>query len=516
MNGNFFRITTLFLALFFCVPVQATDEIEVLVSSNSPIYFKVLSGLQYSLEYPAKILYLNESRNELTSITNLNDTTKPIITIGNSATSYIRKNSNRKIIFSVTNFSKENIEYAKGNSCGSFSEVPVESIFKILKDLFPSIKKITSFYSTNQENYYSKKGTQIDLFYGIEYKAIQLNEEANLKLEIEKLKNSTDAFFIIPDPIYNKDNFEMISNFSKENKVLLFSNLGSLTELGMAFSLDLDYFDVGLKTGYLANRVFKKEIECDKGPYTFPEKEIFKINQEYLQASGFELTEAMTQKTETDRLYNTAVDLFFRGKRETSINILNYINKKYPNNKSSNEFLKFVVNEKYEKQIRLLIQDGNQYLQNKKFVEAKNSFTKVLNINPSYPGIKEKIQESTFLHSEQKRTEANSLENSKNYFQAIKIYAESLRILSSNTQAKQQLDTLRRKLKEKIPSMHTEGLSFYDSRKYNESIQVYEKILLIDADDKKAKEYLRLSMEKKEALEKLKNCKDDKVNPCSI
>ena len=54
---------------------------------------------------------------------------------------------------------------------------------------------------------------------------------------------------------FSFDNFTFLSNFAQINHILLFSNLSSLTEFGLGFSIDNDYFDMGLKTGKLLNEI---------------------------------------------------------------------------------------------------------------------------------------------------------------------------------------------------------------------------------------------------------------------
>ena len=110
------KLLLLFI-LFSFQPIFSETEIPVIVSSNSGVYIKVLSGLKYSIKSPQKILFFNENREEINSVLQSNS---PIITIGNQATYYVRKNSNTKIIFTATNYSREGIQYEKGNTCGFF------------------------------------------------------------------------------------------------------------------------------------------------------------------------------------------------------------------------------------------------------------------------------------------------------------------------------------------------------------------------------------------------------------
>ncbi len=488
-------------------------EIPVIVSSNLSVYIKVLSGLKYSIKTPQKILFFNENREEINSVLQSNS---PIITIGNQATYYVRKNSNNKNIFTATNYSREGIQYEKGNTCGFFSEIPIQKLFLSIKDFSPNAKTITTFYTSATGNYYTQIANQIDFLYGLNFKSIQVSQEEVFLSELQKLKNNTDVFVVLADPLYSRENFETLSKFCKENHILLFSNISSLTDLGIGYSLDVDYFDLGIKTGNLANEILKNPEKCNLGPFSFPERELLKINTEYLKESGFSISREIVQKTEIDDLNLAGMDLYFNGKKATALNIFKYILKKSPSNENALKYSQLIVNEKYDDQIKGLLEDATKLYDSQKYSESRLLFEKIYKINPNIPSIKEKIEQCIFASSEQKRQQAIQSQSSGQYFQSITYFLESLKILPTNSNAKQGLDLLRKNLSETIPQMMNDGLLLYNHRKYKEAISVFKNILLIEEGNKKSREYYRLSQEKMEAIEKLSNCKNSKENPCAL
>jgi len=503
----------LFLLLFVCTSLYSETEVPVIVSSNSGVYIKVLSGLKYSIKFPQKILFFNENREEINSVLQSN---LPIITIGNQATYYVRKNSSTKNIFTATNYSRDGIQYEKGNICGFFSEIPIQKLFLSIKDFSPTAKTITTFYTSASGNYYTQIANQIDFLYGLNFKSIQVQQEDSFSSELQKLKNKTDVFVVLADPIYSKENFELLSKFCKENRILLFSNISSLTDLGIGYSLDLDYFDLGIKTGNLANEILNDPEKCSMGPFLFPERELLKINSEYLKDSGFSISKEIIQKTEIDDLNLAGMDMYFNGKKATALNIFNYILKKSPSNENSLKYSQLIVNEKYDDQVKKLFEDANKLYDLQKYSEARFVYEKIYKINPNIPTLKEKIDQCTLASSEQKRQQAIQSQTAGQYFQSITYYLESLKILSSNSNAKQGLELLRKKLSETIPQMMSDGLLLYNQRKYKDAISIFKNILLIEEGNKKSKEYYRLSQEKMEAIERLSNCKNSKDNPCAL
>jgi tetratricopeptide (TPR) repeat protein len=286
--------------------------------------------------------------------------------------------------------------------------------------------------------------------------------------------------------------------------------------LWIGYSLDLDYFDLGIKTGNLANEILNDPEKCNMGPFLFPERELLKINSEYLKDSGFSISKEIIQKTEIDDLNLAGMDMYFNGKKATALNIFNYILKKSPSNENSLKYSQLIVNEKYDDQVRKLFDEANKLYDSQKYSEARLVYEKIYKINPNIPTIKEKIDQCTLASSEQKRQQAIQSQTAGQYFQSITYYLESLKILSSNSNAKQGLELLRKKLSETIPQMMSDGLLFYNHRKYKDAISIFKNILLIEEGNKKSKEYYRLSQEKMEAIERLSNCKNSKDNPCAL
>lgn len=504
------------LILFLSLNLYSNqDEIYVILSSKSSIYLKQLSGIKYSFRNQLSVLTIGEDKEKIEKI--LEDKSEiPIITIGNQASYYVRKFSNRKALITGTNYSKEGLVYEKGNSCGYFSEVPIHKFFEFLKEFDPKIRKITIFFSSNNGNYYTQVSGYSDILYGKNVKILKITDEENLEKELGNLRGNTDAFFLIADPIYNQSSFELVSDYCKKNRILLFSNLSSLTEIGLGFSLDADLFDTGIKTGELANEVMKNPEICNMGPYFFPQKELLKFNIEYLEESGFKIPNELREKTELDEISNTGIELYLNGKKSTALNIFQHVLSKNPKHADASKFSKIIINEKYDTQVSGILSQADKLFDNKKYNEARTYYEKALKVNPNLNGIKEKIDSCSFFQSEQKRLEASNLENSGKYFQAIQVYTDSIKIYPLNNQSKQGLEILRKKLSEKVPTMLDEGMVLYNQRKYSESIPIFGNILLIDESNKKAREYLRLSKDKMEAIYKLKNCKDDKINPCSL
>jgi len=289
-----------------------------------------------------------------------------------------------------------------------------------------------------------------------------------------------------------------------------------LTDLGLSYSIDQDYFEIGIKIGNLLNQIQTGQEKFELGPISFPSRQLFKMNSDYLAASNIVIPEKMKTRFEIDTWNNSAIDLYSKGKIQTSLNLFQYVLRKDPSNETTNYYIKLIYNEKYESKIKTYLKEAESLFEKKLYQEAARVYDKIFKLNPYYPGIKEKKQEAMFLDSERKKEEALAKETAGQVFSAILLYQEAVQIYPENKSAKESLFRLRQKLTPQIPEYHEKGLDLYNKRRYADSISIYENILLIDSEDKRAKEYLRLSKEKKEALHKLMNCKIDRENPCKL
>jgi len=490
--------------------------LDVIVSYPSPIYLKVLSGLKYSTDTKLNIKYLNQYKQELESSENLPSDKKIVLTIGNTATTYVRQNTNHITLFALASYSKESLEYERGGLCGILAEVPIEKIFQSVRDFFPERKKIYTFYSKSSKSYYTEYEKNLDMLFGLFFKKIEVKDDLEFKNEVYKLAGKAEVFFVHYDSIYTRENFEVLSEYAKKNNILPVSNIASLTDLGLSYSIDQDYFEIGIKIGNLLNQIQTGQEKCELGPISFPSRQLFKMNSDYLAASNIVIPEKMKTRFEIDTWNNSAIDLYSKGKIQTSLNLFQYVLRKDPSNETTNYYIKLIYNEKYESKIKTYLKEAESLFEKKLYQEAARVYDKIFKLNPYYPGIKEKKQEAMFLDSERKKEEALAKETAGQVFSAILLYQEAVQIYPENKSAKESLFRLRQKLTPQIPEYHEKGLDLYNKRRYADSISIYENILLIDSEDKRAKEYLRLSKEKKEALHKLMNCKIDRENPCKL
>ncbi|HNH06883.1 MAG TPA: hypothetical protein PK683_00165, partial [Leptospiraceae bacterium] len=108
------------------------------------------------------------------------------------------------------------------------------------------------------------------------------------------------------------------------------------------------------------------------------------------------------------------------------------------------------------------------------------------------------------------------LEAGKQVFPAIRKYLNSIRILESNAKSRNSLARIREKEIKNIPLYIRTGKGYYEQRKYGQAEELFQNVLLADPDNKNAKEYLRLSADKKTAMLKYEECLKTSDKKCHL
>lgn len=515
---KYYKIILFITLSIFNFPIN--PETPVLVSSKSTLYNKVLAGIQYSAKTPLKIFYMEDlpvNWSEKTLFGNENTSgDKTLITVGNRATQEARTKTKVRNLFTMVSFSRSTIKYELGSNCGLFSDVSLEKLFLLIREIKVEARNVYMFYSLPTGNYYTEVGRDIDFMHGFIFRPVFVSETSTLEKELEKAKDEIHAIVLQPDPLFDKENFSILSEFAKKKQIPLIANFNSLTELGIGMSLDIDYYGLGVQTGNLLNDLNQQKTKCNFGPYSFPKNEFLKINEDYLKESNLEIPKSLHFRMELDELNQSGIDLYSKRKTGSAFNVFQYALNRDPDNELANFYSTKITSEKYNSKIYSLMEEASLLMNQEKYTEASILYSKVLSINANYPVAKEKYTQSIFLASEKKRKEGDSFQKKGSSFQAISSYLSALKIDSTNRDAKISLEKLRRDLKTKLPEMHQLGEKYYNTRSYENACANFENILLIQPDDKKAIEYLRISKAKRDALEKLKNCSNNKESPCAL
>ncbi len=127
---------------------------------------------------------------------------------------------------------------------------------------------------------------------------------------------------------------------------------------------------------------------------------------------------------------------------------------------------------------------------------AKTIFTELHNIDSNYPGLDYYLKRIEVI--EYNYRNAENLIAQKNYLRAIP-YLELCSPYIKDCELK--LFQQRKNLKTNIPAWEKDGIRFYDNRQYRECINIMEKILLVEPENRNANIYLPRAIKRNKAIE---------------
>jgi len=503
-----FSIIFFFFFYQLSIHSKSTKSVEIILSTDNSIYEQALYGIQSILDAEFKITYydiiLSENISMESYFQNLEASGVPlVIAIGPQAAKAAKENLNKiPVVFSMISNPKI-LGLNQKNFCGVGMDISISEFFQTLNEIDPSIRKVYSFYSSNELNYQAGEGNFRDIEYKLLYYPIKVTEE-NFETNLDKLKEEADAFYMISDPIYNSIRFEKLSAFAKKNNIILMTTFPSLVKAGATFSINPEYSKIGVETGSMANRILEGKSNCNKERVLLPSQSAFYINEEYASSSGIQIPDQILERAKQTKLFSAGVTLLNENKLQSAKIIFESILKKDPNNNSAQTYLTLTIERITGSKTKELLKSANSLFSSGQFEQAKLEYSKILQINPNVEKAKKGLIESTTALSEQERLRGNSYEKAGRQFEAIKEYLSSLRTLPSNTKSQANLSELRNSESRNIENYLKEGIELYNKRQYDDSIQSFENILLINPEEKSAKEYLRLSYKKREAIEVLK------------
>ncbi|EPG76491.1 oligopeptide ABC transporter, oligopeptide-binding protein [Leptospira fainei serovar Hurstbridge str. BUT 6] len=501
----FFFATLVLVRPIIAAPNLTSGNIEILLSSDNSIYEQALYGIQSTLDHPAKVSYVDLIQSENKDISSyfreLEATnTKLLIAIGPIALKLAGENITKiPVIFTMVSNPKS-FGFNSGNICGVGMDISIAEFFKTIKELSPNAEKVITFYSQPEGEFFATEGDYVDLKYKLLFSKRKVSEE-NFRSNLEKIKGEYDAFIIIKDPLYNRSVFEELSSFAQKNKIILGAPFPALVRAGTTFGISPEYNKLGIETGDLANRILSEKSSCKTEKFILPDKPAFFLNETYAAESGLNVPIEIKERAKLTQLFAVGINLLNEGKLKSARVIFETILKKDPNNQSVSSYLQLVIEKMTGGKTKELLQSADEYYKKGNYSQSRAEYQKVLFINPNLQVARDGLATATFAQSEAERISAEHLARNGKVFDAIKMYLSSLRTYPQNSKSSGELNHIRVSEFSKISEYLKEGINLYSQREYENSIRIFEHILLIDPLDKRAQEYLRLSNKKKEAIQ---------------
>ncbi|GIW23649.1 MAG: hypothetical protein KatS3mg068_2656 [Candidatus Sericytochromatia bacterium] len=501
-------INKILIILLLIAKTIFAGNIAVLLPEPVSIYQQFIIGLQSSLndKISLNIYYLNNPL-DIQNLRSRLEVLDVIITIGLDAYYKIEETGFKKPILIALIPNIHLIEY-KNNLCGIDTRIPISEYLSYLNEIIPEKKIILTIYTKEESKLEALEGYYSD----IQFNSFFIIKKANDSEDFKKMVSSytanynIDAFYVVDDPIYTIENLKYLVDLSRKKSFALITKYDSLLNLGLTFSLNLNYSQVGRKYGEIVNKIVFQHNKCEEIFFQPLKKEdiIFQVNIEAANKQKINIPEELVERSNLYKISQLGIDFFYKEKYSIAEKIFNQILEKDPQNPLALYFKKEIITLKTKQQTDNVLNNALKHYNNKNYKEALTLTNQILKINPYH-------EEAKNLNLKIINEYSNLLESygdnsiKKDPYMAIKYYLDAIDINSNNDSAKNKLFQLRNQLKIQIPKLLQTGKNYYEKRMYKESIEIFNKILLIEPGHRLALEYKNLAIQKLNAIRNIIN-----------
>ncbi len=486
----------------------APQEVQILLSSDTEIYAAGLNGIQSAMTHPVRIQYLDALAPDAEGLeTYFRDLEKAgrtslLIAVGTRAARAALEHSQKiPVVFSMVS-APRTLGAEVSRSCGVSMDVPVERFFETLKEVTPGARRVSALYSTPQGEHLAGEGEYSDLRNGLYFQKIRVDDRGDLDTALEKLRGKTDALYIVADPLYDRARFRQISEFSRKNRIVLMTSFASLVQAGATFGLTPDYFRLGVLTGEMAQRILSGS-NCQREAVRYGDRVSLYVNERFAASSGVTIPPEVLKRASMTRLINAGIRLFNQGRHRSAQKVFDAVLERDPNNRAALTYRARIVEQVTGAEAKRLLESAAAHTQAGRFGEALSDYDRILKLNPEHRVAQRLRQETVRKKSESEQAAGQRAAAQGDYFHAMRMYRAALNTLPENQAAAREINRLRAAQSARVPQLFSQGMAAYAARRYDEAIQNFDNVILIQPGHRQAVEYLRLSRKKKEAIERL-------------
>lgn len=515
------RFLILLVFIFQVNSIFSEEEILILLSYNHTNYIDILKEIRSNIDIKTSQGYMDAIlENESSHLEYLEKVKKNppslIIALGTRALKFSAENfQDIPILFSLVH-APRTIDLDGKIACGVSYDVSVKEFFAMVKEIKPNASRVMSLYTSEESEYLAREGDYFHSSFDLSYHRLKLNEPVDFKSVLENLKIIPDMFYVVPDPIYNKENFEELSNFAKKNKIILFTTYRGLSELGATASLSPLNSEVTQKLTLISRDILNKKLECKDGKLWNIQNHEFYLNEDFARKSSVIISDSVLKKSRQSSLLKAGIKLFDSDRLVSAKNVFMAILRDDKSNSVANAYLTRITDRLTGDKKLQFLKMADSELENKKYSQAKIYYKKVLDLNPNQSEALVGLKECLMRESEEIRIQAKTEYQKGKTIEAIKSYLRSIQIYSENLMSKKELTEVRSLHKKDVDTYIANGITEYNVRSYPNAIRSFEDSLLIDPENKKAIEYLQLSRKKQAAVNTMSNCKKNMDKECEI
>ena len=188
------------------------------------------------------------------------------------------------------------LEVPGGNITGTSDRWPISAQFDLLLQLVPNVKKIGVVYNPGETNSESniKEVKQVCSAKGLELVTVAVSNTSEVYSAAQSLVGKCDAFYVSADNTVITA-MDAVVKVSEQNKIPLLPGVSSNVEQGGFGTLGPDYFDIGVESAKLADKILKGEKPASIPVSTARNFEYF-FNTKSAKATNVTIPDAFLKK----------------------------------------------------------------------------------------------------------------------------------------------------------------------------------------------------------------------------
>ncbi len=165
-----------------------------------------------------------------------------------------------------------------------------------------------------------------------------------------------------------------------------------------------------------------------------------------------------------------------------------------------------------ERDIRKHFELGKKYFDNGQLLKAHREFKTILLVSPGHKGARDFISriEVSVEEVEVAKDIANFFEQGEKFYEkgdlisARAMFEEIVALNPDHQEARDYINTIEQRFEEVVDSIFARGVSYYEQTNYVKALDEMKKVLTLNPDHEKAKEYVTLSESKLREQERIK------------
>ncbi|MCC7430979.1 hypothetical protein IT568_09070 [bacterium] len=255
MNCKFFTCLLLLIFSTIC----SAEKILIVKFKDIQAVNEVVKGFQDTINNNKTKVITLETDTE--TLFNELESFKPdlILAIGSAALEVVSKIKDIPIVF-TTVLVPQKFVAENQNICGVSASIPISDKIKILTQIKPSVRNAGVIYSNPNLTETLKKESSDLRYFGFELKPRKVSTSKDFFSTIENLKDSVDAFVMVPDNT-GKDEFFNHTVLVCLRRQIPFVGLSEpQVEKNALFSLSVDHYENGLQASLIAEKLLSKKF----------------------------------------------------------------------------------------------------------------------------------------------------------------------------------------------------------------------------------------------------------------